>query len=330
VIEDDSAPRERLAEEVAPDTSGVLQPAVPGHVLQANIQDVIENISKSAMADNGTLRQGDSPEASRHEPPRLRYAAQQLLEMLYASHGGYAVRPDSELLQIMAIPIQVREDMVQRIANYRQGVYTVQQLLDWYNSQPLSDSDFEWALAQWKQEFPMATRTRMRIETLKEENTRESKKKARELLNGAFKAFLQQECMNSQLALALLKHPTAMVNTLLESWAEYLESPAYMEEKARAQKLDETNAEAVNEKRRHLKLKMRVHHLRHRVRQAKALHRNQEAITDKNRKLYEEWLSGTLTEELDECTRAHGYGKLQSIGEMLENSGFRGPRKQWR
>ena len=53
VIEDNSAPRERSAEEVAPDT-----------VLRANIEDAIENISKSAMADNGTLQQGDSPEAS--------------------------------------------------------------------------------------------------------------------------------------------------------------------------------------------------------------------------------------------------------------------------
>ena len=77
--------------------------------------------------------------------------------------------------------------------------------------------------------------------------------------------------MNVQLALALLRHPTAMVNTLLESWAQYLESPQYLKEKARTQKLDETNAEAVNEKRRHLQLKMRAHQLRHRVRQAKAL-----------------------------------------------------------
>ena len=70
---------------------------------------------------------------------------------------------------------------------------------------------------------------------------------------------------------------------------------------------------------------MRAHHLRHQVRQANALHRNQEAITDKNRKLYEEWLSGKLTEELDECTRAHRYGKLQSNGEMLENRDSEGP-----
>ena len=150
------------------------------------------------------------------------------------------------------------------------------------------------------------------------------------MYNGAFKAFLQQECMNVQLALALLRHPTAMVDTLLESWAEYLESPQYLNEKARSQKLDKTNAEAVNEKRRHLKLKMRVHLLRHQVRQAKALHRNPKAITDKNRKLVDELLSGRLIQELDECTRLHGYGKLQSTGEMLEVSGFRGPNRQWR
>ena len=120
------------------------------------------------------------------------------------------------------------------------------------------------------------------------------------MLNGAFKAYLHQECMNVQLALALLRHPTAMVNTLLESWAEYLESAEYADEKARAQKLDETNAEAVNEKRRHLQLKMRVYHLRSRARQARALDRNPEAITDKNRKLYDEYRSGKLTKELDE------------------------------
>ena len=121
-----------------------------------------------------------------------------------------------------------------------------------------------------------------------------------------------------------------MVNTLLESWAEYLYSDEYLKEKARAQKLDDTNEEAVNEKHGHLHLKMRVYHLRSRVRQARALDRNPEAITDKNRKLYDEYRSGKLTKELDEYTRAHGYGKLQSTGEMLENSGFRGPRKQRR
>ena len=44
---------------------------------------------------------------------------------------------------------------------------------------------------------------------------------------GVLGAFLQQECVNKQLADALLKHPTAVVNTLLEWWAQYLASPEY-------------------------------------------------------------------------------------------------------
>ena len=83
-----------------------------------------------------------------------------------------------------------------------------------------------------------------------------------------------------------------MVNTLLESWAQYLESPECLQEKARAQKLDETNAEAVNEKRRQVQLKMRVHGLRHRLRQAQWLDRHPEKITENNQKSYEEWRSG--------------------------------------
>ena len=118
-----------------------------------------------------------------------------------------------------------------------------------------------------------------------------------------------------------------MVDTLLESWAEYLESAEYRKEKARSQKLDKTNEEAMNEKRQNLKLKMRVHRLRHQVRQAKAFDRNPKAITDpKAIELYAKWESGQLIKELDECTIEHGYGKLQSTGEMLEVSGFRGPK----
>ena len=107
------------------------------------------------MADNGALKEGDSPDASRHEPPRLRFAAQHLLLLLYADQGGYAIRPDSELLRMMAIPIRVREDMVHRIANYR----GVSQPVDRQNDFTVQQIDFEWALAQWKKEFPMAQRT---------------------------------------------------------------------------------------------------------------------------------------------------------------------------
>ena len=45
--------------------------------------------------------------------------------------------------------------------------------------------------------------------------------------------------------------------------------------------------------------------------------RDQSAIeSGPERKLYQDWLSGKLDEAVDACTRAHGYGKLQSTGEI--------------
>ena len=62
--------------------------------------------------------------------------------MLYADQGGYRVRPESKLLQMMAIPIRVHEDMVHRIATYNQGAYAVQQYLDSYKPDPPVRSGF--------------------------------------------------------------------------------------------------------------------------------------------------------------------------------------------
>ena len=45
MIEEDSAPRERCAEDVAPDTSGREQPTDTGDRLHADNQDVIEDNS---------------------------------------------------------------------------------------------------------------------------------------------------------------------------------------------------------------------------------------------------------------------------------------------
>ena len=54
---------------------------------------------------------------------------------------------------MMAIPTRVREDMVNKIANYRQGAYTAQQYVDWYKSEPLSDEDFAWAKSNGEKSF---------------------------------------------------------------------------------------------------------------------------------------------------------------------------------
>ena len=84
------------------------------------------------------LQQGDSPEATRREPPRLIFAAQRLLETLCSDQGGYAVRPASELLRRMAIRIRVRQRMVNRIANHegQRGPWVAQQWLDYYKFDP--------------------------------------------------------------------------------------------------------------------------------------------------------------------------------------------------
>ena len=122
-----------------------------------------------------------------------------------------------------------------------------------------------------------------------------------------------------------------MVNTLLESWARYLASPQHQQQTRRAQLVDKANAHAVNKKRRQVQLKLRAHRLRHQMRRAKALHRRQSAIVSgPDRKLYQDWRSGKLDEEVDERTRAHGYGQLQSTGEMLRCGGLRQPQRQRR
>ena len=166
-------------------------------------------------------------------------------------------------------------------------------------------------------EFPMNAGTRDQIENWKRENTRASKRKANLLMNGAFKAFLHQECLNSTLCLALLKHPTAKVHTLLESWAAYVESPAYLNERKRARKVDGSNEELSNEKDRQLRPKMRVHKLRHLVRQAKWLSRHPERMTCENENVYRAWRASQLIIDLDTSTERHGYGKIHSTGKAL-------------
>ena len=99
----------------------------------------------------------------------------------------------------------------------------------------------------------------------------EAEKQARDLRNGAFGAYLQQGCIAKQLALSFLKF-SAAVDTMLLHWADYMRSEEHAKEKARAQKADAGDAESVLEKERQEKLKMKLHRLRHRIRQMRALH----------------------------------------------------------
>ena len=315
------------------DVSGVAQPAHEDSVT-ATASGVVEYITQKAMEEDEALQEESSPDASQHTEPMLRSAAQNLLAMMFIDRGGLSIRPESELNEKLGFAIRMREIFVKRIAWHRRNQWhTEQQWLDWYNAEPLSDEDFEWAINTWREEFPMRAHTSLKIAELFHEDSRKSKKKARGLRRGAFNAYLQQECMNSNLALALLKHPSAMLDSLLKEWAQYLESPEYAEERERAKKLDDDDEQGHNEKRRQNELRMQVHILRHQVRKAAYLHgqlrrgeRVWHKLRDKDKALYDSWSNGDLNKELDECTRAHGYGKLESTGEVLKAAGFpRGP-----
>ena len=112
--------------------------------------------------------------------------------------------------------------------------------------------------------------------------------------------------------MSFLKFPFAMVHTLLQGWVEYMKSPEHAAEKARAQKLDTGDAKAVTEKQHQQELKMKVHRLRHQMRQIKALgaKTTYSDMTWHQKQQHELWESGEMQLELDMLTRQHGYGTL--------------------
>ena len=150
------------------------------------------------------------------------------------------------------------------------------------------------------------------IKAWEEEGTRSSKKQARDLRNGAFAAYLQQKCIAKQLAMSVLKFPSAAVHALLQHWAEYMKSPGHTKEKARARRLDPSNKEAVREKEHQIDVKQKVHSLRHQMRQMKALHAKKwySEMSRQQQQQYTKWRSGEMEQELQSLTLEHGYGKL--------------------
>ena len=132
------------------------------------------------------------------------------------------------------------------------------------------------------------------------------------LRNGAFATYLQQTCIAKQLAMSFLKFPSTMVRTVLQEWAEYLESPECAKDKARASKLDSASAKAFRVKEHQLRVKHKVHSLKHLIRQMEALHVKKlyTQMSWQERQQYKKWWSGHLDQELESLTLEHGYGKL--------------------
>ena len=94
----------------------------------------------------------------------------------------------------------------------------------------------------------MNDHAREKIEALGIQNTRQSKHKAEDLRNSAFAAYLVQTSFHKQSALACLKSPSATVHTLLQAWTRYMRSPEHEKEKARSQRINPEDEEAVNQK----------------------------------------------------------------------------------
>ena len=315
---------------VGDESSGDAHPVAGETSIEPKLEECIEEIVEIAQADNGALLEGDSPHETRYETPEVRMAAQDLLATLYTCMGGYAGRTIEEVHRAMRIPIRRRQEYVDKVSASR-GVpqpaelgrvgqvcrnagwwYTPQDWLDWYAENPLSKDDMEAAVRQWKYDFPMNSHTVEKIEAWEQEDTRKTKKQARDLRNGAWAAYLQQECIAKQLAMSFLKFPSATVHTLLMDWARYMNSDEHAREKARALKLDPGNAEAVREKERQLEVKRKLHSLKHQERQVRALHAKKwySEMNGEERKQYLKWQSGELEQEIQALTMEHGYGKL--------------------
>ena len=85
-----------------------------------------------------------------------------------------------------------------------------------------------------------------KVQAWRGENTRDSKKKATGLVNGAWRAELFKLYSRPKLALLCIRYPPAMVNTLLKRWQEYMASDKYKQERDRASR-DRTDDNKMDE-----------------------------------------------------------------------------------
>ena len=154
--------------------------------------------------------------------------------------------------------------------------------------------------------------TRDKVQELRAINDRKSKQKAKDMVRGAFNAWLHKRYGVPKIAYYLMKHPPNAVDTLLQTWKDYVNSEDYQTEKKRSRKdIPE------EEKEKMLTLKTTVLQLRWQYRYARSiLSRFARGIgskqeCDDNKSLLEEYQSGKLLAKLNAATNAHGFGLLR-------------------
>ena len=82
-----------------------------------------------------------------------------------------------------------------------------------------------------------------KIKKLREEDTRESKKQARNLVRGAFNVYLGNAYGRHQLAKYFLKYPQAALDGLLHTWTSFRASQDYQNQVQRSRAKDENDEE---------------------------------------------------------------------------------------
>ena len=250
-------------------------------------------------------------------------AAQDVLNIIFSCKDSRAIKSKQEVLDLMAEPIRRRRAYIHKLAVMR-GVrqptrrqYTMQQWKQWLSSRPLDKEDMDGAVREWKKDFENAEfRQQEQVAEWRQEDTRESKQRATQLINGAWKSELSKRYGRFQLALAFVKHPTATVDTLLESWSMYMRSPEYRRQRERSHLT--RSSEVVNKAD---KLKLNVQALRRQNQRAANLHKLLEhgyiqSVPSRDQDMYQRWVTGRLAKDVNEATSLHGYGKL-STGKYL-------------
>ena len=111
-----------------------------------------------------------------------------------------------------------------------------------------------------------------------------------------------------------------MVDTLLNKWAEHMQSPEYKAEVQRARK-----GRHGPEKDAEVAAKVAVYQLRYEGRRAEFLNKRWQSdprleLSKWDKQVYERYMKGDIRRELDNAKRKHGYGTL-STGEILRPSG---------
>ena len=170
-------------------------------------------------------------------------AALNLLDTLYSRDSQY-------LIDCMTKPINKRTEYIHAKARDRNAArkrgrsdgsygYTEDEWIRWYEHNPLVGADITELVNQWEKDFfenpettgGMKSETKQKIIQLERDGSRRSKKKAKQLRRGAFKAHLAQECIHQrQLAMMFLIYPVSACDQILTCWANYMTDDKYKRE----------------------------------------------------------------------------------------------------